>query len=1059
MYTLLQNLLIETLSEDEEDERLKEFIKSILPALEREFALVPALGGMEGNFAKQGDQSLLVHVLNGLLVAWNLSKELPEPLSEVEQGLLCLGFTLHDYDKYFYERGEDSPNAHQTLEIIPRCQELGELLNFTEFWQDWRNYIVDICFLAQNTQQKRGSNRITSSWESNELEIQLDYIELDRLCDLLAFGDIAVHMKDPGDIITQTRGDRLQEFLEFLGLDGNNKLVYHRLRDSRGLLSNQIHNTVVNFTQQHNWRPILYFAQGTVYLAPLNSDIPNLKEIQEFVWRNILQGDEEKNLRGLEEQFRNGDVGFIRGGKGLKIAPLTREIFAPDRLICLLPDVFITTVKNIKNPATLKRLEKLELEDREHTFLEQGADVWADRLAELIIFIQKEFFAGNEDYINWVLNKLKLQNQISSEQTKIQKGGVNYGWYQVAAYYIAQTELDRHPASEELSNFLNDFGQNLANWAQENNLLPDHENYTYQALCNYLEQYLEISKCEQKTTQNKSRKFKDELAAYTAAKVKNKPICSLSSGEFAAEEQLESVVLFKPQQYSNKNALGGRRIKRGISKIWSLEMMMRQAYWAVPAGKLEEQRPIFIYIFPAYVYSPQTARAIGRLVKKLQKINIWEVCKQWRKAQMNYTQLQYLLNEEKEPKAGRYNREYSTRDLPFMAMTHTKTRGKTNTDAWVEPAFIALILPILFGVKVVATPSSDPIYASDQEFLESVRLDGVAGFWNILGLKTDLRLQELEKTLKRLLIAYSLHLDTRSSPPDAKWRDLIKTVREITTNVLNIFALANQGLRRNDSKRNPTSEEIQRYWKYAQIWVGNDNNNHESCTDATCRVSTEDISQTNNSWVENDKNHESCTDATCRVSTEDISQTNNSWVENDKNHESCTDATCRVSTEDISQTNNTYQYKNGGKYLMQLMTKLVKQYRTFYQVKLSESSHTILLPLSKALEVILSVPQQIDTEDIILQGAGQLKDALERQEVYKRPLIADKSIDYTTRQAQEITAIHTFMTTCVKELFLQLYQGDRALLQENRNRIKSGAEFAYRWLALQEKSTENSATS
>lgn len=144
---------------------------------------------------------------------------------------------------------------------------------------------------------------------------------------------------------------------------------------------------------------------------------------------------------------------------------------------------------------------------------------------------------------------------------------------------------------------------------------------------------------------------------------------------------------------------------------------------------------------------------------------------------------------------------------------------------------------------------------------------------------------------------------------------------------------------------------------------------------------------------------------------------------------------------------------------MQLMTKLVKQYRTFYQVKLSESSHTILLPLSKALEVILSVPQQIDTEDIILQGAGQLKDALERQEVYKRPLIADKSIDYTTRQAQEIAAIHTFMTTCVKELFLQLYQGDRALLQENRNRIKSGAEFAYRWLALQEKSTENSATS
>ena len=68
----------------------------------------------------------------------------------------------------------------------------------------------------------------------------------------------------------------------------------------------------------------------------------------------------------------------------------------------------------------------------------------------------------------------------------------------------------------------------------------------------------------------------------------------------------------------------------------------------------------------------------------------------------------------------------------------------------------------------------------------------------------------------------------------------------------------------------------------------------------------------------------------------------------------------------------------------------------------------------------------------------------------------DKSIDRKIREERELTAIHTFMTTCVRELFLELYKGDRALLQENRNRIKSGAEFAYRWLALQEKSAKSS---
>jgi len=139
---------------------------------------------------------------------------------------------------------------------------------------------------------------------------------------------------------------------------------------------------------------------------------------------------------------------------------------------------------------------------------------------------------------------------------------------------------------------------------------------------------------------------------------------------------------------------------------------------------------------------------------------------------------------------------------------------------------------------------------------------------------------------------------------------------------------------------------------------------------------------------------------------------------------------------------------------LKLIERLVREYRKFYQVSLSESSHAVLLPLSKALEIILTVPEQVDREDLILQGAGQLKDALERRKVYDRPLLMDKSVDYGTRQAQELVAIHTFMSTCVNELFGGLYKGDRALLQENRNRIKSGAEFAYRWLHLQEKQVQ-----
>ncbi len=904
----------------------------------------------------------MIHVLNALLTAWNLIPYLSDSLSlsDIEKRLLCLGITLHDYDKHCRSQGKKPPHASDVPAILEVCQELGKKLDFDLFWSDWQEYITDIAFLAQNTHFKHGTNAIPANWpkfkirDSRRLKSPLRH--------LLAFGDIAVHLKDPGDIDTETGGDRLREHLRFLEI--RQRLVYHRLRDTLGILTNGIHNATMRFAKQLGWEPILFFAQGVIYLAPLDSETPEPGELQEYIWQHISGV--------LGSRMLGGDIGFKRDGKGLKVAPQTLELFSSTELIRQLPNVIEARVNNHKDPATPKRLEKLSLTEAERELLKKGADIRADRIAEFIFLTQKEFFGEYPEYITWMLNALELPDKISPEQTQVQSGGVNYGWYQAAAYYIANHSTLK---PEEVSDKLSEWAENLADWASENNLLTEHHSPTREIFYRYLTQYLEV-----KGWESENSSFAEEFAAYTDAKTKaaKQPICSLSSGEFESEDQMDSVVLFKPQQYSNKNSLGGRQIKRGISKIWALEMLLRQALWSVPAGKLEEQQPIFLYIFPAYVYSPQTATAIRLLVNDMKLVNFSDLRKQWLEAGMNHSALQAIdwLSGEVEA-GGDSEHKYGGKDLPFMAMNYTTTRGKTLTDAWVQPAFLALALPMLLGVKVIATSSSVPLYNSDNDFRESVILDGPAGFWNLLGLSTSLRIQDFRSAMQRLLIAYSLHLDSRSSPRDERWRDLIKTVREVSTNVLNIFTLANEGLRRNNRER-PYSDEVDRYWKYAQIWVGVDDENFPD--------------------------------------------------------ESA---------------------KAGGIYLMKLIQKLVQQYRTFYKVRVSESSYTILLPISKALEVILNVPQQVENEDLILQGSGQLKDALDRQEVYKRPLLMDKSVDYATREAQELTAIHTFMSTCVGELFLELYKGDRALLQENRNRIKSGAEFAYRWLALQEKSSQS----
>lgn len=986
--TLLQALLTITLQQ-EPDPILQKFVETVLPAMEQEFSLIPALGGAAAvhryrlqddryredkiqRWSQNADQSLLVHVLNAILTAWNLLPLLDEDeqLLEEEKCLLCLGLTLHDYNKYCHGEEEDAPQAHEVDAILNLCKELGTKLNFTAFWPDWECYLSDIAFLAQNTQYKAGANIASSNWPAFHLA---DSRRLrNPLRPLLAFGDIAVHMNDPSQVATTTRGDRLREHLRSLQID--RQLVYHRLRSGTGLLSNGIHNAVLYFSEALDWQPILFFAQGVVYLAPKATEIPDPGVLKMTLWEQIQQL--------LGSKMLNGEIGFKRDGKGLKVAPQTLELFSPAQLIRGLPDIVFAKVSNVKNPATPKRLGALDLEDAERVKLGPGADVRSDRLAELIFLAQKEFFSDRPEFTPWVLARLGIQNDITPEQTQIQSGGVNYGWYHAAAHYVA---IAQHNAldNEQLQTVLEEFSTALADWAEANNLLPQHHSPTRDIFLDYLSQSLELSGWE-----HPSVSFEHELDNYVVAKTKaaKQPICSLSSGEFASEDQMDSVVLFKPQQYSNKNPLGGRQIKRGISKIWSLEMLLRQALWAVPAGKLEDQKPVFLYIFPAYVYSPQVAKAIRVLMAELRdRINFWDIRKFWQAHAMDAQALRTYpwLNEESE--AGRFaNRNYGRgdkRDLPFMAMTYTTTRGKTMTDAWIEPAFLAIALPMFLGVKVVASTSPAPLYNSDSEFRESVKLDGPAGFWNSLGLPTSLHLEEwlhgrvqrLDALLNRLLIAYAIHLDCEAEPPDPRWRAFANTIREMMTDVLNIFRLADAHFR--DAKREPSSEEVRRYWNYAQFW---------------------------------------------------------------------------------SEGNILMQEK------LKITKRLVVEYRKFYQVRLSESSHAILLPLSKALEQILSVPENWDDEELILQGAGQLQAALERQEIYKRPILSNKSIPYEERKRQELEAIQAFMLICVQELFGVMCKGDRALLQENRNRIKSGVEFAYRWLALQEdqaqKSEEESTT-
>jgi CRISPR-associated protein Csc3 len=130
-------------------EVIQEITEMLVPAILREFAAVPALGGSEKpltvqepelqellekipgytveeqqRFSAKGfDQSLSTHLINGLFAGMHLAERLPEhkELDTTGQRIWALGFTVHDYTKAYGR----NVKGRTTREHPPACFQVG----------------------------------------------------------------------------------------------------------------------------------------------------------------------------------------------------------------------------------------------------------------------------------------------------------------------------------------------------------------------------------------------------------------------------------------------------------------------------------------------------------------------------------------------------------------------------------------------------------------------------------------------------------------------------------------------------------------------------------------------------------------------------------------------------------------------------------------------------------------------------------------------------------------------------------------------------------------------
>ena len=296
-------------------EAMQDIAEKLVPAILREFAAVPALGGSEKplivqepelqellenipaytleerqRFSAKGfDQSLATHLINGLFAGMHLAERLPEhkKLDTTGQRIWALGFTVHDYTKAYGR----NVKAGQLAIIRQLVSRLGEKLGFSHFMSDWLIYLDDIVFIAQNTQTVAGANL-----NLRDYQLQHDKHQRETIRMLSSVTDLLVHITSPSDVFFRDVRGRdiaynLRQKLDALfGAELAPQLAYHKLLEVRGLLSNLINNALIDVLKRQEYKPFLFFPEGVIYLTPQNTRAQvDLVALTKAAWDRIAK--------------------------------------------------------------------------------------------------------------------------------------------------------------------------------------------------------------------------------------------------------------------------------------------------------------------------------------------------------------------------------------------------------------------------------------------------------------------------------------------------------------------------------------------------------------------------------------------------------------------------------------------------------------------------------------------------------------------------------------------------------------------------------------------------
>ncbi|MEH2238884.1 type I-D CRISPR-associated protein Cas10d/Csc3 [Nostoc sp.] len=810
-----------------------------------------------------GDQSILAHLLNGLFPSYRILRKLQaegigtNPVKrnceDLQSSVFIASYLLHDYEKFpdyrdwleenfIIRNWEEEPPKKEDAPNLGRGYITKKILDFGLYHllsEQWEELIDDIIEISSNSGVKNDSDLglITRGLKPLDDE-RLDSRIRQVLIDLVSLSDLfASVIKHPRDI----ENGRLPTLLARLS---NHQLqfTYHSLSENRGVLTNIFNNALIAAHPEEFFTPLLYLPDGVVYLATVDAPPITTDGIPEQVIAKI------KYL--CAEKLKERQTGFNRGGKGLKFADYYWLFFDVVELMEVSINAASRLLPDSKPASADKRGESLlnyqaQGELSAHLNLQIANEIRIDRLAEFGDVLCRGIWGSWCEKVNdWqkqlaknqrksipdldLTQKLAEYLELSAEipavreiQSLKKTGGVPLDWYYLAAQYFRNNSgLSFAQILEVMKGMVNHAAALIRPILADFQDMPDG----WDDLKTYVNKVISLPTGA--VIEPNPDSFLVELKRYNAAKITGRGrenVCAISSSSYTVTEQMESATLFAPQVYSNRQILfNAQAAKRQICSIWSIEIMLRQILMnqtnAVGAD-FEGRKYRYLYLYPTYFFTPETNKFLQKAYEQFSRTRFDAEMRKHFIAENQVAKFQIedyqkvdslLIKENLKPEDDRTFKisfpEHET--LTFFFLGLPPGRDATDTESWVTPAWLALALPLILDVKVVASESPVPPFISGADFEQTVLIDGEHQAIRSLIQKDNYRLDSiLPRTSKQrefsplnaLTAAYSIHLEVnRKKDGDPDWGKLADLVRDLETSPLYVFHYLNKWLRKQD---------------------------------------------------------------------------------------------------------------------------------------------------------------------------------------------------------------------------------------------------------------------